>query len=176
MNFVRNLILVLALFLPSISLAEENSVYTPKTKATDYIPMPLGIEIGAGSVFVAGLEWGFPSFLIYEQKRPDGVEELWTPNYGIVWTVRTRYFYDSIEEDHGLLLNPNIQYLRFFIGLALGPQVGWFSSTGFDYGASVRLNLFFIADLEVGYLVNKEAPYVNVMFTLSLPRFGLFDP
>ena len=176
MKFVRNLILVLALSLPGYALAEADSVYTPEEKPSSYKPMFFGLEIGAGSVFVAGLEWGFPSFLIYEQKRPDGVEELWTPNYGIVWTVRTRYFYDSIEEDHGLLLNPNIQYLRFFIGLALGPQVGWFSSAGFDYGASVRLNLFFIADLEVGYLVNKEAPYVNVMFTLSLPRFGLFDP
>lgn len=46
MKFVRILILVLALLLPGYSMAETDSVYTPKKKATDYIPMPIGFEIG----------------------------------------------------------------------------------------------------------------------------------
>ena len=57
MKFVRNLILVLALLLPSISMAEEDAVYVPKEKASDYIPLPLGLEVGGGNMFVAGLEW-----------------------------------------------------------------------------------------------------------------------
>lgn len=176
MKFVRNIILALALLLPSCSLAQADSVYTPKKKASDYIPLPLGLEVGGGNMFVAGLEWGFSSSLIYSQERPEGTEGLWTPDYGIVWTVRTRYVYDNIDDQHGFLLYPNIQYLRFLFGVAVGPQMGWFSSTGFDYGASVRLDMLFIADFEVGYLVNKEQIYVNAIFTLSLPRIGLFDP
>ena len=60
MKFIRTLVLLFALLLPSISLAEENSVYTPKKKASDYVPMPVGIEVGGGSMFVAGVEWGSP--------------------------------------------------------------------------------------------------------------------
>jgi len=36
MKFIRNLILVFALLLPGYSLAEEDSVYTSKKKATDF--------------------------------------------------------------------------------------------------------------------------------------------
>ena len=128
-------------------------------------------------MFVAGLEWWLiPSGLIYAQKRPENTKGPWAPDYAFVWFIRTRYVYDFTDHEHGILLHPSIQCFHALAGVGVGPQVGWFSSAGFDYGASVRLNLFFIADLEVGYLVNKEAPYVNVMFTLSLPRFGLFDP
>jgi hypothetical protein len=56
MKFIRTLVLLLALLLPGYSLAEEDSVYTPKKKASDYIPMPVGIEVGGRSMFVAGLE------------------------------------------------------------------------------------------------------------------------
>ena len=58
MKFVRNIILALALLLPSCSLAQADSVYTPKKKSSDYIPTPLGLEAGGGSMFMAGLEWG----------------------------------------------------------------------------------------------------------------------
>ena len=46
MKFIRTLVLLLALLLPGYSLAQADSVYTPKKKATDYIPMPIGFEIG----------------------------------------------------------------------------------------------------------------------------------
>lgn len=65
MKFIRTLVLLLALLLPGYSLAQADSVYTPKKKATDYIPMPIGFEIGGRSMFVAGVEWGSPSSLIY---------------------------------------------------------------------------------------------------------------
>ena len=80
------MILVFALLLPGYSLAEADSVYTPKTKATDYIPMPLGFEIGGRSMFVAGVEWGSPSSLIYVQERPKNAEGLFSlsfPRFGI---------------------------------------------------------------------------------------------
>lgn len=95
MKFVRNLILVLALLLSSFSMAETDSVYTPKTKATDYIPMPIGFEIGGRSMFVAGVEWGSPSSLIYVQERPKNAEGLWTPDDALIWilNVEVGYFF-----------------------------------------------------------------------------------
>ncbi len=177
MKFIRTLVLLFALLLPSISLAEENSVYTPKTKATDYIPMPLGIEIGGGSMFVAGVEWGSPLSLIYEQERPENAEGLWVPNDALLWSIRTRYVYDYIDHEYGALLYPNIQYLRgLFFGIAVGPQVGWFSSTGFDYGVSARLDLIGIFNVEIGYFFEKKTPYVSFLFSFSILRFGPFDP
>ena len=176
MKFVRNLILALALFLPGYSMAQADSVYTPKEKASDYIPKPLGFEIGGGSMFLAGLEWGSPLSLIYEQKRPKGIEGLWAPDYAFVWSIRTRYVYDYIDHEHGALLYPNIQYLRFFFGVAVGPQVGWFSSTEFDYGISVHLDLIGLFNIETGYFFEKKTPYVSFLFSFSILRFGPFDP
>lgn len=178
MKFVRNLILALVLFLPSISLAEEDSVYTPEEKTSDNIPLPLGFEVGGGNMFVAGLEWWhIPSFFICAQERPEGIEGLWVPNYALIWSFRTRYVYDYIDHEHGILLYPNIQCL--FVGLAgvaVGPQVGWFLSTGFDYGASVRFDLLSLLNIEVGYFAKKENVFVNIIFTMSGPRTMIFDP
>ena len=175
--FVRNLILALALFLPSISMAEGDSVYTPKTKASDYIPQPLGLEVGGGSMFVAGVEWGSLLSLIYAQERPENVEGLWAPKYALIWSIRTRYVYDYLDHEHGILLNPNIQGLfAIFTGVAVGPQVGWFSSTGFDYGISVHLDLIGLFNIETGYFFEKKTPYVSFLFSFSILRFGPFDP
>jgi hypothetical protein len=177
MKFVRNLILALALFLPGYSLAEEDSVYTPEEKASDYIPLPLGLELGGGSMFVAGVEWGSLLSLIYAQERPKDVEDLWVPKYALIWSIRTRYVYDYIDYEHGILLNPNIQGLfAIFTGVAVGPQVGWFSSTGFDYGVSARLDLICLLNIEAGYFFEKKNLYVNFLFSFSILRMGPFDP
>ena len=177
MKFVRNIILALALFLPGYSLAQDDSVYTPKKKASDYIPLPLGIEIGGGSMFVAGVEWGSPLSLIYEQERPKGIEGLWAPDYAFVWSIRTRYVYDYIDDEHGALLYPHIQFLLGpLFGVAVGPQVGWFSSTGFDYGVSARFDLICVFNVEIGYFFEKKTPYVSFLFSFSILRFGPFDP
>ena len=178
MKFVRNLVLVLALLLPSISMAEEDAVYVPKEKASDYIPQPFGFEVGGGNMFVAGLEWWhIPSFLICAQERPEGIEGLWVPHYALIWSFRTRYVYDYIDHEHGILLYPNIQGLFVILaGIAVGPQVGWFSSTGFDYGASVRFDLLSLLNIEVGHFARKENIFVNVIFTISGPRTLIFDP
>ena len=178
MKFVRNIILALALLLPSCSLAQADSVYTPKKKASDYIPLPLGLEVGGGNMFVAGLEWWIlPTMLIGAQERPNDIKGLWVPNYALIWSFRTRYVYDYIDHEHGILLYPNIQCL--FVGLtgiAVGPQVGWFSSTGFDYGVSVRFDLLSLLNIEVGYFAKKENVFVNIIFTMSAPRMLIFDP
>ena len=178
MKFVRNLILALALLLPGYSLAQADSVYTPKKKASDYIPLPLGLEVGGGNMFVAGLEWWhIPSFLIYAQERPKGIEGLWVPMYAFVWSIRTRYVYDFTDHEHGILLYPNIQGLfAIFAGVAAGPQVGRFSSTGLDYGVSVRFDLLSLLNIEVGYFAGKENVFVNAIFTMSVPRVLMFDP
>ncbi len=178
MKFVRNLILALALLLPGYSLAQADSVYTPKKKSSDYIPLPLGLEVGGGNMFVAGLEWWIlPTMLIGAQERPNDIKGLWVPNYALIWSFRTRYVYDYIDHEHGILLYPNIQCL--FVGLtgiAVGPQVGWFSSTGFDYGVSVRFDLLSLLNIEVGYFAKKENVFVNIIFTMSAPRMLIFDP
>ena len=178
MKFVRNLILVLALLLPSCSLAQADSVYTPKKKASDYIPLPLRLEVGGGNMFVAGLEWWIlPTMLIGAQERPNDIKGLWVPNYALIWSFRTRYVYDYIDHEHGILLYPNIQCLFVgLMGIAVGPQVGWFSSTGFDYGASVRFDLLSLLNIEVGYFAKKENVFVNIIFTMSGPRTMIFDP
>ena len=176
MKFIRNIILVLALLLPGYALAETDSVYTPKKKASDYIPMPVGIEVGGGSMFMAGVEWGSPLSLIYVQERPGNVEGLWAPNDALIWSIRTRYVYDYIDHEYGVLLHPNIQYLRPLFGISVGPQVGWFSSTGLDYGVSARLDLIFILNVEVGYFFEKKNPYVSFLFSLSFLIIGIFDP
>ena len=178
MKFVRNIILALVLLLPGYSMAQADSVYTPKKKASDYIPTPLGLEVGGGNMFVAGLEWWIlPTMLIGAQERPNDIKGLWVPNYALIWSFRTRYVYDYIDHEHGILLYPNIQCL--FVGLtgiAVGPQVGWFSSTGFDYGASVRFDLLSLLNIEVGYFAKKENVFVNIIFTMSGPRTMIFDP
>lgn len=176
MKFVRNLILALALFLPSISMAEGDSIYTSKTKASDYIPQPLGLEVGGGGMFVAGLEWGSPLSLIYAQERPKNVEGLWAPDYAILWSIRTRYVYDYVDHEPGALLYPNIQYLLPLFGVAVGPQIGWFTSTGFDYGVSVRLDLICLLNIEAGYFFEKKNLYVSFLFSFSMLRIGPFDP
>jgi len=129
-------------------------------------------------MFVAGLEWwSLPSFLIYAQERPKSIQGLWAPRYAFVWSIRTRYVYDYIDHEHGILFYPNIQGLyAIFTGVAVGPQVGWFSSTGLDYGASVRFDVLSILNVEVGYFAKKENIFVNAIFTVSFPRMLIFDP
>ncbi len=177
MKFVRNLILALALFLPGYSLAEEDSVYTPEKITTSYTRPQYGVEIGGGSMFMAGLEWWFqPYSIIYVQKRPEGHDGLWAPDDALVWTIRSRYVYDFIDHEHGLLLNPNIQYVRFPGNIAAGLQAGYFFSTGFDYGASFRLGFLTLLNVEAGYFVRKKSFFVNAILSVSIPIIEIFDP
>jgi hypothetical protein len=194
MNFFWGFLLVLLLFNePSMaqdavaegSVAEDSLVLD--TAVTDSsvldrpkfpLLVPYGIEIGEGTSFVLGLEWWSLHFspAIYMKHKPDDKEGMWPPIYALVWSIRTQYVYDYTDHESGFLLYPNIQYLKFFLGVAVGPKVGWFSSSGFDYGASFRLDIFMFFDIEVGYLVNKENMFVTFTFDLSLPRYSLFDP
>lgn len=96
MKFVRNLILVFALLLPGVSMAEDGAV-SPPEKKVDYLSRLLGFEIGGGSMFVAGVEWGSPSSLIYVQERPKNAEGLWTPDDALIWilNVEVGYFFEK---------------------------------------------------------------------------------
>ena len=64
-----------------------------KTFASDFIVYPFGISVGAGSDMLSvGVDWTTSYSRI--NKRP----EKKLPTHDFWWTVRTRYFYDSEEE------------------------------------------------------------------------------
>ena len=86
MKFVRNLILVLALLLPSISLAEESACQ----KSDNYYcildgfsPTLWGWSIGGGPYIASG---GIDfivgaSAILYETARPDSLIGFWDPTH-----------------------------------------------------------------------------------------------
>lgn len=51
----------------------------------------------------------------------------------------------------------------------VGPEVGWETETGFEYGGSARvggLPRLFLANYEVGYLINSQRFYFTVVFDM----------
>lgn len=142
--------------------------------ASDIFVYPHGISAGAGSDMLSvAFDWTTSYSRIIKRTN----DELITHDFW--WAVRTRYFYDSDEEQSCIFLQPNVHYLLkiFILDLALGPEIGWKEDTGFDYGGSARIGLFSIAYIEFGYLFNSEKPYVQ--FLLNAPigaYFSFFMP
>src|SRR5574344_860982 len=118
----------------------------------------MGIEIGEGTSFVVGLEWWPYSKTSY--------------NFGL--SIRTQYVYDYIDHESGFLLFPSIRYPNAPVAFAVGPKMGWFTSSGFDYGASFRIEVLFV-DYEMGYLINKRHMFATITFVFSIPRMILTD-
>ena len=118
----------------------------------------MGLEIGGGSSFVVGLEWWPYSKTSY--------------NFGL--SIRTQYVYDYIDHESGFLLFPSIRYPNAPVAFAVGPKMGWFTSSGFDYGASFRIEVLFV-DYEMGYLINKRHMFATITFVFSIPRMILTD-
>lgn len=173
MNFFWGFLLVLLLFNePSMaqeavvegSVAQDSLVLD--TAVTDSSESSLvidaltsmGLEIGGGSSFVVGLEWWPYSKTSY--------------NFGL--SIRTQYVYDYIDHESGFLLFPSIRYPNAPVAFAVGPKMGWFTSSGFDYGASFRIEVLFV-DYEMGYLINKRHMFATITFVFSIPRMILTD-
>ena len=191
MKFVRNLILVFILILPMESKAEFFPAFSESMDSTNsekplpffayFIPLPLNITIGGGSnMFSVGTDMLFvaPFSVIYENEvsRPDSVHGPWVPSHVFLWTNRIRMSYDYDNHQYGFFLQPNIRYLyRFLLAdIAVGPEIGWQTQTGFEWGASIRLNgllTLCLADLEFGYFANTKRYYFNVLFDLSIKLF-----
>ena len=188
MKFVRNLILVFILILPIESKAEFFPLFSELRDTTNsekplpffayFIPLPFNITIGGGSnMFSVGTDMLFaaPLSVIYENEttRPDSVAGPWMPNHILAWTNRFRMIYDYSNHQYGFFFQPHLRYLYKWMlaDIAVGPEIGWQTKTGFEWGASIRLNSLLtlcLADLEFGYFANTKKYYFNVLFDLSV--------
>lgn len=192
MKSVRTFFWVLLLLLPVASWGEMFPLLSQSQDSTgsksgisalaDVIPLPYNIAIGGGSeMFSVGTDLLItPLSVMYvnEASRPDSVHGPWVPSHVFLWTNRIRMIYDYDNHQYGFFLQPNIRYLyRFLLAdVAIGPEIGWQTKTGFDWGASIRLNgllTLCLADLEFGYFANTKKYYFNVLFDLSIKMIML---
>lgn len=88
--------------------------------------------------------------------------------------------YDYENHQYGFLFQPNLRYIWNYSGkvnlfsAVLGPEIGWETKTGFEYGASLRVGGvpgLMAGNYEVGYLVNSKRFYFTVSFALSILVF-----
>ena len=195
MKFVRNLILVLALLLPSISMAEEDSAFVKdpddvevlvKKKPNFYMfpegffPSIWGIAVGSGpEIFSAGMDIIFGrSSVLYEPARPKSVQGPWGPPHMLIWMNRIRFIYDYDNHQQGVFFQPNLRYLGeagLLLSVIVGPEIGWEKETGFEYGASIRIGgmpSLWVANYELGYLVNSRKFYFTLSFCIAPRPFG----
>lgn len=189
MKFVRNLILALALFLPGVSMATESAsakdpddVEVPVKKKPNFFmfqegfsPSLWGVAVGSGpGIFSAGVDIIFGrSSVLYEPARPKSVQGPWNPMHMLMWMNRIRYIYDYDEHQYGIFFQPNLRYLwdlGFLLSVVVGPEIGWEKETGFEYGASIRIGglpSLWVANYELGYLVNSQKFYFTLSFCIS---------
>lgn len=159
---------------------EETEVSEPKELAVDdshsFLPLPWGIAIGGGpGMFSTGFDFFFfERGILYPS--PKGGFKL-TDNNILIWTNRLRMIYDFENHQYGFLFQPNLRYLYFshnglyLFSAILGPEIGWETKTGFEYGASLRIGGapgLWAGNYEVGYLVNSKRIYFTVSFTVSI--------
>ena len=167
MKFVRNIILALALLLPSVSMAEEEfSLY----------PYPIDFSIGGGPrLFSTSLEFVLGSCAtLYETPKSDSSQDFFEPKHALTWTNRIRMMSDYDNHPYGFLFQPSIRYMFKLIAFTavVGPEIGWETETGFEYGMSARVGGvpgLFLTNYEVGYLINYQRFY----FTVVLDMFSL---
>ncbi len=191
MKFVRNLIFVLALLLPSISMATESAsakdpgdVEFPVKKKPNFYMFPegffpsiWGVAVGSGpGIFSAGMDIIFGrSSVLYEPARPKSVQGPWGPPHMLIWMNRIRFIYDYDNHQQGVFFQPNLRYLGeagLLLSVIVGPEIGWEKETGFEYGASIRIGgvpSFWLTNYELGYLVNSRKFYFTLSFCVS-PR------
>ena len=151
MKYFLGIILAFALILPC------------KSWASNEIPDLSEIQIGGWwyNNFSAGIDFGLKIY-----SYPEGEES----SHQLYWKNRIRFIYDYENEQYGFLYQPNLRYvywIKNFFATAVGPEIGWESKTGFEYGASLRIGglpglLFFYH--EVGYLVNSKKLYYTLSF------------
>lgn len=187
MKCLWNLFFAFVLILPGISRADEltldrdpDDVEIPMKEPNFFMfpegftPSLWGIAIGGGpGMFSTGADVIFgKSSVLYETVRPDSVHGMWGPPHVLMWMNRVRIIYDYDKFQSGIFFQPNLRYLlsQFLLMVAVGPEIGWESKTGFEYGASIRvggLPSLWMANYEVGYLVNSQRFYFTISFCIS---------
>ncbi len=186
MKFVWGLFLAFVLLLPNVSLADEDApVFSDKKKPNFFMfpegfaPSFWGIAIGGGpGMFSAGADVIFGlSSVLHEIARPDSVHGMWGPPHVLMWMNRIRVIYDFDNRQAGVFVQPNLRYLyeQILFAVAVGPEIGWETKTGFEYGASLRIGglpSLWVGNYELGYLVNSRRFYFTVSFCIS-QMFGV---
>lgn len=170
MKFYRSLLPYLIVLLMAVaSFADEPEKMEDAavhTSVSRFEPIPWNMFIGGMDGFVVGVDWIFSDFnvLYYSASQINVV-----PKHTLLWTLRTQVLW---IQKIGVYLQPTIQYL-FADGLlamfkiSIGPEIGYKRKTGFEYGGSVRIGIFFdMFNLEMGRLVNSERTYINFIFNL----------
>ncbi|MCQ2108234.1 MAG: hypothetical protein MJZ05_05655 [Fibrobacter sp.] len=167
MKYFLGIILAFALILPSKSLAGDYPAY---------LPFPWGVAVGAGpQIYSMGADIFFKSFYaIYPREdfklRDEG-------KHILLWTNRFRMIYEFENQQYGFLFQPNLRYLwnshgyMNLFSVVLGPEIGWETKTGFEYGASIRLGGapgLWAGNYEVGYLVNSKKLYFTFSLAISI--------
>lgn len=185
MKYVLGIILAFVLILPSKSLAAP----PPKiSKYSNFFPIPWGVAVGGGpKMFSTGVDFYFGDLLkVYSVKtvndHSDGSKN---DRHSLFWMNRIRWIYDYENHQHGILFQPNLRYMWDYkgylntISVTVGPEIGWESKTGFEYGVSLRTGgapSLFVGNYEAGYLVNSKRFYLTVSFAISgLPIMYIFN-
>ena len=61
------------------------------------------------------------------------------------------------------------------LDLTVGPEIGWLSRSGFDYGASARVGITPFIYGEVGHFFNSKKTYFNISGNIPfLILLGMF--
>lgn len=152
---------------------EETEVAEPKELTVDdshsFLPLPWGYSIGGGSkMFSTGIDFFFfDRGILYPRDGYKQAKSL------LIWTNRLRMIYDFENHQYGFLFQPNLRWIleKGMFSAALGPEIGWETKTGFEYGASLRIGGapgLWAGNYEVGYLVNSKRIYFTVSFTVSI--------
>lgn len=140
-----------------------------------FYPRLWGVAVGGGrGMFSAGADMIFGlSSVIYETAKPDTMLSFfWEPTHVLMWTNRIRMIYDYDNHQYGFFFQPNLRYLfkTMYASLTIGPEVGWETKTGFEYGASIRIGgalALLAGNYEIGYLVNSQRFYFTISFCIS---------
>lgn len=135
------------------------------------MPFPYNLSVGGdlfngeSEMLAIGIDW---SLLDTRSLIPR--YSIISPGNGMILTVRTRYIYDFNEHQSGFFLQPNLKYLYqiALVDLTVGPEIGWFSENGFDYGASARVGLTPFIYFEVGHFFNSKKTYFNILGSIPI--------
>jgi len=176
MKYVLGIILAFVLILPSKSLAGGWTTEEKDSSLIKYYPRFWGLAIGGGpQFFTAGIDFylnGLTRIYPRNDNIHDEHELIWNNQNALFWTNRIRMIYDY-KEQIGVLFQPNLRWYfkQWSLSATVGPEIGWISDTGFEYGASLRIGGLpglVLFNHEVGYLVNSKKLYYTISFCFSV--------
>ena len=179
MKSLRLFLLILLFMFPVASWGEMFPLLSELRDSTDsssripaaayLIPFPYSITIGGGpGMFSVGTDLLIsPLSAVYvdEVSRPDSVQGPWVPSHVLLWTNRIRMIYDYDNHQYGFFWQPNIRYVyRFLLAdIAVGPEIGWQTQTGFEWGGFDKTE-WLIDPLFGGSRIRLFRKYRKVLF------------